>query len=159
MKTRRPALPLVLRRLLLATGLALGCAVAAAAGAAGASGASSGPIVKPGLGKGLQVITPDEDVDALMGDLLFHADLMSSLDAMCPAARAARRDWQAVVRELPPQARTTELRHLSRRLSADAGQAMVRGSGGCATREFAQAYADTRREFEQLLEQWARLSI
>jgi hypothetical protein len=146
----------MLSRLLLAAGLALGCAVAAAAGA---SGASSGPIVKPGPGKALQVITPDEDVDALMGDLLFHADLMSSLDAMCPAARTARRDWQAVVRELPPKARTAELRQLSRTLSADAGQAMVRGSGGCTTREFAQAYADTRREFEQLLEQWARLTL
>lgn len=156
MDRRRLAFAPLPSRLLLAVGLALGCAVAAAAGA---SGASSGPVVKHGPGKALQVITPDEDVDALMGDLLFHADLMTSLDAMCPAARAARRDWQAVVRELPPQARTTELRQLSRKLSADAGQAMVRGSGGCTTREFAQAYAETRREFEQLLEQWARLSI
>jgi|JI10StandDraft_1071094.scaffolds.fasta_scaffold867594_2 hypothetical protein len=146
-------------RTLVAAGLALACAAALAAGAAGASG---GPSFKgvPGVpGKGLQVFTPDEDVDALMGDLLFHADLMSSLDAMCPGARGARRDWQAVVRELPPAARTPQLRQLSRTLSADAGQAMVRGSGGCATREFAQAYADTRREFEQLLEQWVRLSI
>ena len=93
-----------------------------------------------------------------MGDLMFHADLMSSLDAMCPARRGAR-DWQAVVRELPPQMRTSELRELSRRLSADAGQAMVRGSGGCTTREFAQAYAETRRDYEQLLEQWARSNI
>lgn len=101
---------------------------------------------------------PDEDTGALMGDLLFHADLMSSLDTMCPGRRAGR-DWQAVVRELPVQARTAELRALSRRLSADAGQAMVRGSGGCGTREFAQAYAETRRDYEVLLEQWARLSI
>ena len=100
----------------------------------------------------------DEDTGALMGDLMFHADLMSSLDTMCPARRGAR-DWQAVVRELPPQMRTSELRELSRRLSADAGQAMVRGSGGCATREFAQAYAETRRDYEQLLEQWARSNI
>ena len=104
-------------------------------------------------------VAEDEETGALMGDLMFHADLMSSLDAMCPGARLARRDWQAVVRELPPQARTDDLRQLSRKLSADAGQAMVRGSGGCATRDFAQAYADTRREFEQLLEQWARLSL
>jgi hypothetical protein len=100
----------------------------------------------------------DEESGALMGDLLFHADLMSSLDAICPA-RASGRDWQAVVRELPPQARGGELRTLSRRLSADAGLAMVRGSGGCASREFARTYAETRRDYEQLLEQWARLSI
>lgn len=103
----------------------------------------------------------DEDMGALMGDLLFHADLMSALDAMCPRRSGARagHDWQSVVRELPPHARSRELRAISRRLSADAGQAMVRGSGGCATREFAQAYAETRRDYEQLLEQWARLSI
>jgi hypothetical protein len=99
----------------------------------------------------------DEESGALMGDLMFHADLMSSLDAICPA-RARAQDWQAVVRELPPQARTGELRTLSRRLSADASQAMVRGSGGCGTRQFAQAYAETRRDYEQLLEQWARLN-
>ncbi len=99
----------------------------------------------------------DEESGALIGDLMFHADLMSSLDAICQVRRTVR-DWQAVVRELPPQARTGELRALSRRLSADAGQAMVRGSGGCGTREFAQAYAETRRDYEQLLEQWARLN-
>lgn len=99
----------------------------------------------------------EEESGALMGDLMFHADLMSSLDAICQVRRTVR-DWQAVVRELPPQARTGELRALSRRLSADAGQAMVRGSGGCGTREFAQAYAETRRDYEQLLEQWARLN-
>lgn len=99
----------------------------------------------------------DEESGALIGDLMFHADLMSSLDAICQVRRTAR-DWQAVVRELPPQARTGELRALSRRLSADASQAMVRGSGGCSTREFAQAYAETRRDYEQLLEQWARLN-
>jgi hypothetical protein len=102
-------------------------------------------------------LAEDEETGALMGDLMFHADLMSSLDAFCPA-RAGARDWQAVVRELPPQARTGELRQLSRRLSADAGQALVRGSGGCSTREFARAYAETRRDYEQLLEQWARLN-
>lgn len=99
----------------------------------------------------------DEESGALMGDLLFHADLMSSLDAICPV-RSGARDWQAVVRELPPQARTAELRTLSRRLSADASQAMVHGSGGCGTRAFARAYTETRRDYEQLLEQWARLN-
>lgn len=109
------------------------------------------------LSSGAPAFAEDEEIGALMGDLMFHADLMSSLDSLCPSRRQAR-DWQAVVRELPPQARTAELRELSRRLSADASQAMVRGSGGCTTREFAQAYAETRRDYEQLLEDWARLN-
>lgn len=100
----------------------------------------------------------DEDVGALMGDLMFHADLMSTLDAICPT-RQPTRNWLASVRQLPAHARTAELRDLSRRLGADAGQAMVRGSGGCATREFARVYAQTLREYEALLEQWARLSV
>jgi hypothetical protein len=100
----------------------------------------------------------DEDIGALMGDLMFHADLMSALDAMCPS-RQPSRNWLAGVRQLPAHVRSAPLRELSRRLSADAGQAMVRGSGGCATREFAQAYAQTEREYEALLEQWARLSV
>lgn len=106
---------------------------------------------------GAPAMADEDEFGALMGDLLFHADLMSSLDAICPV-RADRRDWQAVVRALPPQARTTELRTLSQRLSADASQAMVRGSGGCGTREFARAYAETQRDYEQLLDQWARLN-
>jgi hypothetical protein len=36
---------------------------------------------------------------------------------------------------------------------------MVRGSGGCGTRHFARAYAETRIEYESLLEQWAQLSV
>ena len=51
-----------------------------------------------------------------------------------------------------------ELRDLSRRLSADAAQAMVHGSGGCATRDFAEVYTQTQREFELLRERWAWLN-
>jgi hypothetical protein len=80
---------------------------------------------------------------------------MHRLDALCPVP-AARRDWLAVLRTLPPSARTPELRALSQRLSADAARSMVRGSGGCATREYAQVYAAARSEYEALLEQWAR---
>jgi hypothetical protein len=106
------------------------------------------------------VVDPDDDrVGALMGDLMFHADLMSSLDKLCPSVAVPGRDWQAVVSQLPAHARTRELRDLSRRLSADASQAMVHGSGGCATVEYARVYAETRLEYEALLEQWAQLSV
>jgi hypothetical protein len=100
----------------------------------------------------------DEDLGELMGDLIFHADLMASLDKLCPGG-SARRDWQAVIPRLPADVRTVELRDVSRRLSADAAQAMVRGSGGCRSPHFAKAYAETRNEYEALLEQWAQLSV
>jgi hypothetical protein len=99
----------------------------------------------------------EEAVGELMGDLMFHADLMSTLDKLCPRPRSAP-DWRAVVRHLPAHARTAELRDLSQRLSADAAQAMVRGSRGCATRDFAELYAQTQREYEALRERWAWLS-
>lgn len=99
----------------------------------------------------------DEDVGELMGDLMFHADLMTSLDTLCPR-RGSADDWRAVVRQLPAYARTRELQDLSRRLSADAGRAMVRASGGCATRDYAELYAETRRDFEALRERWAWFS-
>jgi hypothetical protein len=100
----------------------------------------------------------DDAVGELMGDLMFHADLLSALDTTCPA-QAAGRDWRAVIKRLPADVRNVELRTISKRLSADAAQAMVRGSGGCSTRHFARAYAETRIEYESLLEQWAQLSI
>ena len=101
---------------------------------------------------------PEEEAGALVGDLMFHADLMVSLDKLCKASAPAR-DWQSVVRLLPADARTPELRDLSRRLSTDAAKSMVRGSGGCSTRQFAQVYAETRNEYESLLEQWALSSV
>lgn len=101
----------------------------------------------------------DEAVGDLMGDLMFHADLLVSLERLCPGTNHVKRDWQSVVKQLPAQVRTSELRELSLRLSANAGEAMVRGNGGCGTRAFTRAYEDTRREYEMLLEQWARLSI
>jgi len=101
-----------------------------------------------------------DELDELMGDLMFHADLMATLDKLCPGAvtQAARRDWLSVIPRLPADVRTVELRDMSRRLSADAAQAMVRGSGGCRSPHFAKAYAETRNEFESLLEQWAQAS-
>jgi hypothetical protein len=126
--------------------------VAALLGAACAAAAKPGPALTPA--------PADGSVGELLGDLMFHADLMHTLDRLCPApGAAASRDWLAVVRTLPVSARTPELRELSRRLSADAAQAMVRGSGGCLTQHYAQAYAQTRNEYESLLEQWAQLSV
>jgi hypothetical protein len=101
----------------------------------------------------------DDAVGELMGDLMFHADLLVSLERLCPGTKHVRRDWQAVVKQMPAQVRTRELRDLSLRLSANAGDAMVHGNGGCGTRAFTRAYEETRREYEMLLEQWARLSI
>jgi hypothetical protein len=126
--------------------------VAAALAAASGVGARSAPAAP--------TLQPGEAAGELLGDLMFHADLMHTLDRLCPApGSAASRDWLAVVRTLPVAARTPELRELSRRLSADAAQAMVRGSGGCFTPHYGQAYAQTRNEYESLLEQWAQLSV
>ena len=44
-------------------------------------------------------------------------------------------------------------------ICTDAAKSMVRGSGGCSTRQFAQVYAETRNEYESLLEQWALSSV
>jgi len=100
----------------------------------------------------------DDEVGELMGDLMFHADLMTSLDTLCPR-RGQAGNWRAVVQDLPVYARTRELQDLSRRLSADASRSMVKASGGCATRDYAELYAETRRDFEALRERWARYSI
>jgi hypothetical protein len=99
-----------------------------------------------------------EAVGELMGDLMFHADLLSRLDSICPPpARQPRSDWQAVLGTLPPDARTTGLRELSSRLSTQAARSMVKASGGCGTRQYAQVYTATRLDYESLRDQWARL--
>jgi hypothetical protein len=100
----------------------------------------------------------EDEIGELMGDLMFHADLMSSLDTLCPN-RSPADDWRAVVQQLPAHARTRELQDLSRRLTAEASRAMVRASGGCATRDYAQLYAETRRDFEALRVRWALYSV
>lgn len=111
------------------------------------------------LGQAAAVDPDDDRVGELMGDLMFHADLLVSLERLCPGTGGAKRDWQAVVRQLPSQVRTRELRELSLRLSANAGVAMLRSNGGCGTRDFVRSYENTRREYDALLEQWARLSV
>lgn len=104
------------------------------------------------------VSDPDEAAGELVGDLIFHADLMSTLDTLCPV-KGPTRDWRGVLRRVPADMRTPELRDLSRRLSADAARSMVRGSGGCGTRQFSQVYAQTRNDYESLLEKWAMSSV
>jgi len=96
----------------------------------------------------------DDAVGELVGDLMFHADLLSALDAICPRRGRAAQDWHAALPALPPEATTLELIDLSRRLGADAGRQLVRDRGGCATRDFATAYAESRQTFGELLERW-----
>ena len=98
----------------------------------------------------------DEAVGELMGELVFRADLMNSLDGLCPRGAAAA-DWRAALPTLPPEVTTPELLALSQRLAADAGQRLVRENGGCATPAFAEAYAESRQSFGELIERWRQL--
>ena len=95
-----------------------------------------------------------DPVGELVGELMFRADLLSALDTICPRRGRPAADWHAVLPALPPEATTLELIDLSRRLGADAGRQLVRDSGGCATRDFAAAYAESRQTFGELLERW-----
>jgi hypothetical protein len=95
-------------------------------------------------------------VGELIGELMFRADLLSSLDALCPRSRLTP-DWRAALPALPPEATTLELLDLSRRLGADAGRQLVHEHGGCSTRRFARAYAESRQTFGALIERWQRL--
>ena len=91
----------------------------------------------------------------LIGELMFRADLLSSLDSLCPRGQRTP-DWHAALPALPPEAQTLELIDLSRRLGADAGRQLVRDHGGCSTRRFATAYAESRQAFSALIERWQR---
>ena len=91
----------------------------------------------------------------LIGELMFRADLLSSLDSLCPRGPRTP-DWHAALPALPPEAQTLELVDLSRRLGADAGRQLVREHGGCSTRRFATAYAESRQAFSALIERWQR---
>jgi len=92
----------------------------------------------------------------LIGELMFLADLLNSLDRLCPRKRPAR-DWHAALPTLPPAATTLELLDLSRRLGADAGRQLVRDQGGCSGHGYAAAYAESRQSFGELVERWQRL--
>ena len=94
----------------------------------------------------------------LVGELVFHADLLSALDQLCPNRAAASADWHGALRPLLDREFTPELRKLSRRLGADAGAQLVHERGGCGTRGFAAAYSESRDEYRALLQRWRALT-
>ena len=98
----------------------------------------------------------DDAVGELIGELIFRADLLSSLDKLCPRGRPAP-NWRAALPPLPPGAITPELLYLSRRLSTDAGRQLVRDMGGCRSVDFAAAYDESRQTFDELIERWRQL--
>ncbi len=98
----------------------------------------------------------DEDAGALVGELMFSADLLTSLDKLCPRARP-RADWHAALPRLPAQATTPDLLDLSRRLGDDAGRRLVQESGGCASASFREAYDESRESFGELIERWRQV--
>jgi len=110
-----------------------------------------------GAAAAIQIDTlDDEAVGELMGELVFHADLLNSLDALCPRGKTAP-DWHAALPALPPEATTPDLLDLSRRLAAGAGQQLVRENGGCATPAFVEAYDESLQYFAELIQRWQRL--
>jgi hypothetical protein len=99
----------------------------------------------------------DEDrVGELIGELMFHADLLLALDTLCPRAGASP-DWHAALPALPAGATTPELLELSRQLGTDAGRQLVQDSGGCRSPDFAAAYDESRQTLAELIERWRKL--
>lgn len=94
----------------------------------------------------------DDPVGALIGELVFQADLMSALDRLCPRSRAT--DWQGALSKKVQQAYTPDLRELSRKLGAVAGAQLVRERGGCQSSGFAAAYDESQHEYRELLQRW-----
>lgn len=110
---------------------------------------------RPGLTSNPAAAATDNDeAGALIGDLVFHADLLTALDRLCPSRGAARADWHGALRPLLEQAFTPELRALSHRLGTDAGRQLVQQRGGCHTRGFAAAYTESSDEYRALFERW-----
>jgi hypothetical protein len=97
-----------------------------------------------------------DDTGELIGDLVFHADLLAALDRLCPRS-GTRPDWHGALQPLLSQAFTPELRELSRKLGADAGAQLVQQRGGCHSRGFESAYAESRGEYRALLQRWQAL--
>ena len=98
----------------------------------------------------------DDPTGALIGELVFQADLMSALDRLCPRSAAAT-DWQGALSKKVQQAYTPDLRELSRKLGAVAGAQLVRERGGCQTQGFAAAYDESQRHYGELLQRWRAL--
>ena len=102
-------------------------------------------------------LTREETAGALVGELVFSADLLTSLDKLCPRSRP-QADWHAALPRLPAQATTPDLLDLSRRLGEDAGRRLVRESGGCLSVSFREAYKDSRENFDELIERWQQIA-
>jgi hypothetical protein len=132
------------RTLLVALVTALGATLALAAPRPATAGAA--PVID----------SDSDEVGALIGDLVFHADLLTALDRLCPV-RTQGADWHGALQPLLAQAFTPELRDLSRRLGADAGAQLVQQRGGCHTRGFAAAYSESKDEYRALLQRWRSL--
>lgn len=98
----------------------------------------------------------DEAAGALVGELMFNADLLTSLDTLCP--HGPRADWHAALPQLPAQATTPDLVDLSRRLGDDAGRRLVQENGGCASPGFREAYDESRENFDGLIERWQQIA-
>ena len=103
--------------------------------------------------------TPDADeaTGALVGELMFSADLLNSLDARCPRGRP-KADWHAALPRLPAHATTPDLVDLSRRLGDDAGRRLVQENGGCMSASFREAYEESRENFDGLIGRWQQMA-
>jgi hypothetical protein len=137
-----PFFALRCRALVAALALAAAAAVAATPPPAPASAAAS---------------SDGDEAGELIGDLVFHADLLTALDRLCPRSGGVGADWHGALKSLLEQAFTPELRSLSRKLGADAGASLVQQRGGCHTRGFAAAYDESRGEYRALLQRWQAL--
>jgi hypothetical protein len=137
------------RTLLAALILALGATLALAALAAPLPAAAS-------AAAGSDSHSDSDEVGALIGDLVFHADLLTALGRLCPS-RTQSADWHGALQPLLEQSFTPELRDLSRRLGADAGSQLVQQRGGCHTRGFSAAYGESKEEYRALFERWRAL--
>ncbi len=133
---------LTARRMTRAALIALAFAGAAGGAAAAASRSTAAP-------------TEDDAVAALVGELVFHADLLIALDRLCPRGPAT--DWHGTLAKAVQQAYSPQLRALSRRLGAKAGAQLVRERGGCQTPGFAAAYDESQDEYRELQQRWRAL--
>jgi hypothetical protein len=93
-----------------------------------------------------------EAVNALIGELVFQADLMSALDSLCPRGRVV--DWHDGLARRVRDAYSPELRELSRKLGRVAGLQLVRERGGCQASGFDAAYDESQQDYRELLQRW-----
>ena len=94
----------------------------------------------------------EEAVNALIGELVFQADLMSALDRLCPRGRTT--NWHGALAPRVRDAYSPELRELSRKLGRAAGMQLVRERGGCRSSGFAAAYDASQQDYRELLQRW-----